>query len=92
MIIFILNVLAASFIFSSVMYGIITWVGRSFIHIETKKQKYSALMFGFHSAASLKKHMLPRYLAPALFFMWLRSVSFILLLVLSLMEYFFREI
>lgn len=89
MVVTILKTLMVLFILSSVIHGVLSWIGRSFNNVETK-EKYKAILIGFHTTASLKEYILPNYLFPALFFLWIRNISFILFIFTSILEYLLR--
>lgn len=86
----VLSILMVVFIVSSAIHGVISWVGRSLNNVDSKVEKYKAMFFGFHAVASLKKYMLPKYLASTIFFLWVRNVRFILLVFVSIFEYIVR--
>lgn len=84
----ILSALAVLVITTSVIYGIVTVIGRDIQGAGLERTK--VVLFGFHTPESVRRHIVPRFRGLALFLLWARNVSLVLLVGLSLVEYLLR--
>jgi hypothetical protein len=83
-----LSALAVLVIATSVIYGIVTVIGRDIR--AAGFDRYKVILFGFHTPESVRRNIAPRFRGLAMFLFWARNVSLVLLIGLSVVEYLLR--
>ena len=90
MIILFLKVLMATFIFSSILHGVMCYLGKSALEFHDFSEKGSVSLFRFHTESSVRKYIQEPYMKRAILFLAIRNWSFIAFAIFSGLEYILR--
>jgi len=84
---YILTVLMILFMASTVFHGLVFFAGRRLQASGSRAKSIRGILLGGHTRVSIEEMVEERYQKPAILLLWIRNISFLLLVILSLAEY-----